>query len=55
MPVTLEQEVMEAILNGLSLYLSNSISRFSTLNKPSSLEGITSTSAIVSNHDVWFE
>jgi hypothetical protein len=50
-PVTLEQEVIDAILRSVS-YSSNNANRFSILNKPSSVEGITTTSAIVSNQEV---
>ena len=52
MPVTLEHEVIEAILKLLFLYFSNNTFNASKQNSPSSLAGITSTSAMVSNQEV---
>jgi hypothetical protein len=47
-----QQEVIEAIFSVRSLYFSSNTFRFSNEKRPSSVEGITSTSAMVSNQEV---
>lgn len=55
MPVTLEQEVIEAILILRCLCFLIQFSKFFKQTKPSSLQGTTTTSAMVSNQEVWLE
>ena len=53
MPVTFEHEVIAAIFTFLSVWSDSNLANASKSTFPNLFCGITTTSAIVSIHDVW--